>query len=233
MMILNPEFGSLYSTTDKNFAIAESFKPDSKVMFIDDIEKEFYTNYNNPNMINAALFLPPYSAMCAYQEGDDNKFKAIYEQHIMTNCITAISAILRSLCNGSHIMLYIPDHILSQASFFLWYLDNYYGLSCGNDRAMYMYNKLMQDNNIRFMFFMNHITVEELVCNIDLQCLKVDLELYDRLYNILNPITHTLDGFIEYLKQYKDSMLKIDKPLRPMVKSYIRKPEEDDMEVIL
>lgn len=219
MMILSPENGTLYYTTDKNFAISESYKPDSKVLFIDDIESEFYQNYNNPNMVNAALFLPPYSAMCAYQEGDDKKFIMLYEQHITNVCLKVISAIIRALCAGTHIMLYIPDHIISQVECFLSYLNNYHGILTGNNRTIYMYNKAMHDNNIRFMYFMGHITTEEVICNIDLNCLTVDPELKDKLYAAINPVlpSNTFENFMKFLISYKDMMIKYDKPLRLMV----------------
>lgn len=214
-----PGNGSIYWTTTMDLAIQESYRPNTKVLFVDDLDSGFFQSYNNPAMINGSILLPPYPAMVAYEDKQDQQFASLYNQHIVTYSSKIISAIMNAMCKGYNILLYIPDHIFNQVEYLLSYFVNQHGICVGSDHIPYSYNPAMDDNNLRMMYMYGHIDAYTALMNMDLDCLRVDIELLNHFLVDFNPpvLSNNKEDFIIFFKNYKNSMLQAGRPLQQML----------------
>lgn len=213
--------GSLYSTTDLQFAMNEALKPNVKVMLIDDIDTSIS---NKDNVIYSGVLLPPYDAICAYESGNIQQFQSIYTYHITMNCIKIIAAIISRLMMGDNIMLYIPGHIYEQVTFFLLHMLNYHGIVCGNEKVPFNYNPQYNDTNLSYLFKLEYIdSLSFLIMLEDTEIvLKQDGDLLKKLIYDINPfIIHpVINEYINYFVGLSNSMKTSNVLLRPAIKTY-------------
>lgn len=217
---LTPGNGSIVITNNFSFGLQESYRPEVITMILDDVDDADIL-ISNPQLIAAPILLPPYQARLEYENGNDNGFCNLYDQHIREYCSKIVAAILMNMCNGKNIILYIPDHSYQPSMYLLNFFNRYHGIIVGTDRNMFMYNHKMNDDNIRFMYTYNVINAMDVIFNIDLECLRIDMDLLHRIVVELQPpvVEFTVDGFVNYFIEYVNQSRKVDTYLTDMTES--------------
>jgi hypothetical protein len=200
--------------------MSEALKPNVKVMLIDDIDTSVS---NKDNIIYSGVLLPPYDAICAYEDGNIQQFQSIYTYHITMNCIKIIAAIILKLMMGDNIILYIPSHIYEQVVFFLLHMQNYHGIVCGNEKVPFNYNIQYNDTNLSYLFKLDYIDpLSFLIMLEDTEIvLKQDGDLLKKLIYDINPfISHpTVNEYINYFTGLSSNMKLSNTVLRPAIKT--------------
>lgn len=196
--------GTLYSTSDLNLALHESEKLNSKIMLIDDIS----TTYQNPRIIRAGILLPPYDAMCAFDNNNENDFISIYQFHIITSCTKIIASMIGCMMNNYNILLYIPEHIYREVSYLLLHMQNLHGIICGNESTPFYYNESYNDFNIGFLYKLNYISPEEYLYKIKDMNFINDPDIIQKLISELNPVLseYTIQKYYDYFINFSKLM---------------------------
>lgn len=140
--------GTIHITTDQNEALQMSLN-NGKIVCI---SNEF-NNY--PEFVNAtgacigSILTPPYECLSYEIDGDLIAFKQSYLNYLNTKeCINFIAVMLRSVYNGTNIVLYLtPDEAtMAYSRVLLEYLFGSFGIVVGQYGVPFSYNAAMGMN---------------------------------------------------------------------------------------
>lgn len=135
--------GSIYITYDINLCLA-NLNTCKTIIIADDPDK-----YNIPGKIGGSLLMPPYQALTAVIDGDEEKFKYEYLNYLTMDPTVNkfINIILQALLVGTNI-IFLMDN---EGPFkFDIILKEYFMMSFGI---------ILGDYNIEFQYDINHIPV--------------------------------------------------------------------------
>jgi hypothetical protein len=65
----------------------------------------------HPNVLGGRILLPPIDALIAEQDGDENRYNAIYTKYFQEQSVSAfMEAVISALLLGTTMILYLPNH---------------------------------------------------------------------------------------------------------------------------
>lgn len=128
--------GTIYITSDINLCLS-NLNVCKTIIVADDID-----NYFIPDKIGGSLLLPPYEALAAIIDDDDEKFRYEYLTYLNTNPTVNkfIDIILQALIAGTNIILFIepegPNFIMGLKEYFL----SSFGILLGDQSNPFEFN---------------------------------------------------------------------------------------------
>lgn len=151
--------GTIYITYDMNLCLA-NLNSCKTIVIADEPDK-----YNIPGQIGGSLLLPPYEALAAVIDGDEEKFRYEYINYLSTNITVNkfINIILQALIAGTNIILLMDregpkfDMILKQ------FFQMFFGIILGDGNIPFQFdmsyipavlNKLYSDDDISVEIFL-------------------------------------------------------------------------------
>ncbi len=151
--------GTIYITNDINLCLS-NLNMCKTIIIADEPD-----NYRIPQAVGGSLLLPPYEAMSALVDGEENIFKSIYMDYLNNNLSVYkfINIILQALIAGTNIILLIDregpkfDMVLRE------YFISAFGIILGDESHQFQFdlnyipgilNRLYSDDDINVEYFL-------------------------------------------------------------------------------
>lgn len=157
--------GTIYITNDINLYLS-NLNICKIIMVADDTDK-----YMIPDKIGGSLLLPPYEALAAMIDDDDEKFRYEYITYLDTNPVVNkfINIILQAIIAGTNIILYIepegPNFVMVLKEYFL----SHFGILLGDQTNPFefnpaylpvIFNKLYAEDSIEKEYYLKLYPLE-------------------------------------------------------------------------